>query len=242
MSKRQKQIAIIGGAAVALILVYKWWQNRHASNAANAGAATTSTDPNSSDYAALAGQEQGDTAALQQQYQQLMSQEQSDVAALQAQQQSAAADASRQIGDFMNFPPGSLAQLRGQLETTPAPSVPSVATGTTPVNRTAAKPFKPIPPKYAPIGSVWRGPSSPGAGWRGIGAGWWAPPLPHPSAPKQTHIGHPNSDHTSKTQVSHPNQPKSGPKPPPPPPKPYTPPTPKPPPKASKPKKSGVHR
>jgi hypothetical protein len=231
MSKRQKQIAIIGGAAVALIVIYKWWQNRQASNAANAGAATTSTDPNSSDYAALAGQEQGDTAALQQQYQQLMAQEQSDVAALQAQQQSAAADASRQIGDFMNFPPGYLAQLPPlPLTTTPATSVPSVATGTTPVNRTAAKPFKPIPPKYAPVGSVWRGPSSPGAGWRGIGAGWWAPPLPHPSAPKQTHVGHPNGDHTAKTQVAHPNQPIA------------KVPTPKPPPKPSKPKKSGVHR
>ena len=35
-----------------------------------------------------------------------------------------------------------------------------------------------IPPPFAPAGSRLTGPTSPGAGWRGIGGGWWAPPRP----------------------------------------------------------------
>lgn len=34
----------------------------------------------------------------------------------------------------------------------------------------------PTPPSYAPAGAKFGGPKAPGPNWRGIGAGWWAPP------------------------------------------------------------------
>ena len=52
-----------------------------------------------------------------------------------------------------------------------------------------------IPPPFAPAGSRLTGPTSPGAGWRGIGGGWWAPPKPGAPATSiisQALAGHPN--------------------------------------------------
>lgn len=84
MNKRQKQIAIIAAAGLTLLLIYRWYQNRTSTAATGATAGTAAPDTSASDYAALAGQQQSDAAALQGQNTQLASQEQSDVAALNA--------------------------------------------------------------------------------------------------------------------------------------------------------------
>ena len=39
-----------------------------------------------------------------------------------------------------------------------------------------ATPFKPVRPTGAPANAKYGGRTSPGAGWRGIGGGWWVPP------------------------------------------------------------------
>jgi|SRR5215469_497265 len=52
--------------------------------------------------------------------------------------------------------------------------VPSNPTPSTPAPTVTA----PIRPNYAPSNAIWKGPNKPGPGWRGIGGGWWAPPIP----------------------------------------------------------------
>ena len=72
---------MIGGGALVLLLIYRWYHNQNQT----AGSTTaTGVDPSSSDYASIAGQEQSDVANLQQQNAQLLNQEQSDVASLDA--------------------------------------------------------------------------------------------------------------------------------------------------------------
>ncbi len=74
MNKNQKQMAIIGASLIALWLVYVYYRSRNSQNATS----VQTPDTSGTDFATLAGQEQGDVAALQQQ-------EQSDVADLQGQ-------------------------------------------------------------------------------------------------------------------------------------------------------------
>ena len=62
MKKNQKLIVYGAGGLLALVLLYRWYQNKQA--AATAAATTTPTDQAASDYASLAGQEQADVAAL----------------------------------------------------------------------------------------------------------------------------------------------------------------------------------
>jgi len=80
MSKQQKQIALIAGGLVLMYVLYRWYASRQTASTSTAAAAP---DTSSSDYAALAGQEQADVAALQGQNSQLLSQEQSDVSGLE---------------------------------------------------------------------------------------------------------------------------------------------------------------
>lgn len=67
LSKSQKQIVMVAGGALVLFLLYRWYVGNR--NQQATGTATPATDTAASDYAALAGQEQGDVAALQQQEQ-----------------------------------------------------------------------------------------------------------------------------------------------------------------------------
>lgn len=80
MSKQQRTIAYVAGGLILAYLAYRWYASRQTVST-TAGAAAP--DTSSGDYAALAGQEQADVAALQGQNSQLLSQEQSDVSGLE---------------------------------------------------------------------------------------------------------------------------------------------------------------
>jgi hypothetical protein len=120
MDDKQKKALMIGGGVVGAYLVYKLYQNHAANTASTASSgalapnATTSSDPYSSQYAALSGQEQSDAAALQGQNAQLAS----DLQAL----------AGRQSTDetaLGNLPTTIQSQLSGwlsQLGFTPTPA------------------------------------------------------------------------------------------------------------------------
>lgn len=75
MTDKQKRVALIGGAAVVLFLLYRWYAGNSAASSQTAATQVPSSDASGSDFASLAGQEQSDFAALQ-------GQEQSDVQTL----------------------------------------------------------------------------------------------------------------------------------------------------------------
>ena len=163
LDHRQKQIAIAAAGMLALLLIYRAWANR-ASNqntAATSGGTTSAPDTASSDYAALAGQEQGDVAGLQGQNMQL----QGDLSTLGTQE---AADVS-----------GLQAAIAG-LTASPTATVASLATGTTPVNRTRTARHVNTHRKQT----------------RQAQQKARAKHVTHPAAPHQRHVAHPNASHT----------------------------------------------
>ena len=82
LTDKQKRYAVIGAAGLVLLyLLYHYYAGNKASNQASTGT-TPAPDTSGSDYAALAGQEQGDVAALQGALNTLTGQEQSDVTGL----------------------------------------------------------------------------------------------------------------------------------------------------------------
>lgn len=235
MDKKQKQIAIIAGAAIALYLIYRWYSNQSGSGTTSTSSGTTPSDQSAADYASLAGQEQSDAAALQGQNSTLMGQEQSDVAGLTsslgaygAQEQSDVSGLTGLISGLtsqVDSLTGSVGDLQNQ--------VPAIAIGAKPVSRTSTitthkggsfyNYYKSVtghaPPAHLnatnAVYQLWKA---------GAKASKVQHTKPHPSAPKQTHVAHPNPQHQ---------------------PRPAQKPTAKPhqnPPKAHKPKKSGRHR
>jgi hypothetical protein len=238
LSKDQQKIALIGGGAVVLYLVYRWWSN----NQSPASTAAGQTAPNTSgaDYASLAGQEQSDVAGLQ-------NQEQSDVSALQAQEGSDVSGLTAGLQGVTDTLTGVGTQLGGVASTLAGVSttqqqqgqqIASIASGQQAIDRTihatiqthAGGPFysyyktvtgKAPPATIAASNFVYQA-------WKnGVKATALNPKLTHPSAPKQTQIQHPNANHTPQ-QVAGKNK------------KPL--PVPKPTPKPSPPKPSGVRK
>lgn len=199
---KHKTAVYAAGGGLALYLAYKWYEN---SNANNAQAASTQTgastpDTSSSDYAALAGQEQSDVAALQAQNQQLASSEQSDVQNLSGSltqltgqefsDTQALTAAQQQNATTLNGLQSLLASLgntvTGLTSTVSNISVPAVASGHTAVSRISANvkylapgalnpSYALKPPPGAPSSARWAGSSKPSGSWRGIGGGWYVP-------------------------------------------------------------------
>ena len=254
MDKRQKQIALIAGAVVALFLVYRWYSGQGTA-AASTGAAAP--DTSSGDFASLAGQEQSDVAALQGQNSTLQAQEQSDVAGLTgsiaglgSQEQADVSGLTASIAGFSD----NFDQLVTNQQTL-GTEISSLATGVQKINRaqTASIQTHKNGPFYnyyvkvtghAPPKTVQTSNFIYGAWKSGVkAAALQTASKPHPSA-KNNHVAHPNpahkqQSHTKPAAPKPPPKPAAKPKPPPPKAKPKPAP-PKPPPRpAPKPKVSG---
>jgi hypothetical protein len=234
LSKNQRTVAYVVVGLLAAYLAYRWYTGRQTS-ASNTTGSTAAPDTTSSDYAALAGQEQGDVAALQDQNTQLMSQEQSDVAALQAQEGADVAGINQGISGFSN----TVDQLTSQLadvvgaQSELGQEIAALASGHKSTDRTKHQmyavhrggPFwhyyKRVtghaPPAHIAVTNwiyqAWK---------QGVNASRLH--QAHPSS-KNRHVAHPNGNHQPKTGT---HRKLSGQH--------------KQPPKASKPKKSGAHR
>jgi hypothetical protein len=211
LTDKQKRYAVIGAAGLFLLyLLYHYYAGSKASNQASTGAGVAAPDTSGSDYAALAGQEQGDVASLQSQIAGLASQLTGTGAGT-----GAADPGSSTTNDLVGrgpFPADYTNLLQG-LES----DVAALGTGSQPVNRTTASAtvtthrggafynYYTRVTGHAPpatvqasnwIYSAWR---------QGVGASRIATPQTHPSASHQTHVAHPNGNHQAQTQVAHPN-------------------------------------
>ena len=214
MDKRQKQIALIAGALILAYIAYKWYANQSAASTSAGATGTTAPDTSSSDYAALAGQEQGDVAALQGQNSTLSAQEQSDVAGLGGDISGLTAT----VGSYSNSIDAitnSQAGLGSQIA--------AVAAGVTQINRadcaTVAthkggplyKYYKAVTGKAPPanlsasnfIYQAWKS---------GVKASAITPAKPHPSS-KNTQVAHPNGNHAQQTHTAPATQHKTATKP-----------------------------
>lgn len=106
MSKNQRIALFAGGGLLVLILIYRYVHNAGSANTA----ATTTAAPDSSQYAALAGQEQSDVAGLQ-------SQEQSDVQNLVAANTQLGQDFTNALTDATNTLTGAQTQFEQNIGT-----------------------------------------------------------------------------------------------------------------------------
>ena len=255
LDPKQKQVALILGAAVLLYLVYRWYSSNQTASASTGAAAP---DTSSGDYASLAGQEQSDMAAMQGQNSQLYSQEQGDVAGLTssiaglgAQEQSDVSGLTGAISgysDQFDQLTSGQAAIGGQIA--------ALASGQQQLNRaqTASIQTHKNGPFYNYYVKV-TGHKPPATvrtsnfvyeAWKsGVKAtALQAKSKPHPSAPKNHQIAHPNPSHKQQTHTK-PAKPKPAPKPAQKPsmsrPAPAKP-APKPPPKSVKAKPSGKRR
>ena len=260
LTDKQKRYAVIGAAGLVLLyLLYHYYAGNKASNQASTGT-TPAPDTSGSDYAALAGQEQGDVAALQGALNTLTGQEQSDVTGLNStlgglgsQEQSDVSGLTGLIGTLT----GQLQNL-GDQQAALGNQVASIAIGTQAVSPATVATHAgggfynyyvkmtghPPPATVQTSNFVYQA-------WKGgvKATALQASPSPHPSS-KNTQIQHPNGNHAPQTGVSHPNKPAAttaptrpaapAPKPPPKPTKPVPPP--KPPPPKTKAKPSGPRK
>jgi hypothetical protein len=255
MNKGQKQITYVAVGAVLLYLVYRWYQGQSGgSTGATSGA--VAPDTSASDYASLAGQEQGDVAGLQGQNSQLFSQEQSDVAGLTgqiaglgSQEQSDVTGLTGQIAGFSD----QFTQLTGGQNTLQA-EIAAIATGVQKINRAQTATIQThrggafynyyvkitghAPPATVSANSfLWQAYKS------GVKASALQKQPTHPSS-KNKQIAHPNGNHTQQPHTKPATHHAPAPKPRQQPkltPKPRTPAPVKPRPK-TKPKPSGVRR
>lgn len=208
MSKQQKKIAIIAGAALAAWLLYSYIRGRQVSSTSTAADTSgTPVDTSASDFASLAGQEQGDVAALQNQNSQLLGQEQSDVAALQGQEGSDVSNLTGIINNLTTTFTGDLSSLTS--------NVAAVASGEQAINRNETATVKvnkgnvgkagtfadyyqkvtgKAPPATISVSNIIYQSYK-----AGVKAAALTPPAAHPSAPKNTNVAHPNANHTPQT-------------------------------------------
>lgn len=217
----QKRVAIASAALIVLYLVYRWRQSQSNTNAAATGTSAPATDTSASDYASLAGQEQGDMAALQSQNQQLLAQEQSDVASLQANESGLGGFISTLGAQVAGITPPNLAPLTAEIAGL-STQVAALATGEQQLKRQLNQKKKP-PKKPPKRGGGTRTKSTTakrdaqqtkGAAGalrtmsdgvlrtfdpatRRQLAGLFA--QAHPSAPHNTQVAHPNANHLPQT-------------------------------------------
>lgn len=200
LSKQQKQIAIVAAGAILLYLLYRHYAGS-SQTSTSAGAQTPNTA--ASDYAALAGQQQSDAAALQAQNQQLQGQEQGDISTLTGQLAALA-------GQVAGITPYDPTALQGEISAVGA-AVAALGTGTTPGTRTTptttkvakgsafAKYYKQVtgknPPATVSLNNFVYEAYKAGIKASTIAQGHQAK---HPSA-KNTDVMHPNGNHQAKT-------------------------------------------
>ena len=220
MNDKQKRYALYGGAGLILLfLLYRWYSGNQASNTASTAAGTAAPDTSSSDYAALAGQEQGDVAGLQGGLNTLTGQEQSDITGLQSTLAGLGSQESSDITGLTGTVGGLTGQLQNlsDLQSSLGDQIASLASGEAALNRAQAaqnvttqkggafynyyvKVTGHPPPATVQTSNflyqAWKGGVKATALQAGSGA--------HPSS-KNTHIQHPNGNHTAKTGVAHPN-------------------------------------
>lgn len=134
LDKNQQKIAIIAGGAILLYLLYRWYQGQQANSTAATGVGVPATDTAASDYASLAGQEQGDVASLQDQLSGLTGQESSDVAALQAQESGDVSGLTATIDQLGSYIQGLGSLVQGQNT-----QIAGLATGEQAINRRLAQ-------------------------------------------------------------------------------------------------------
>jgi hypothetical protein len=206
MSKKQKQIAYIAAAAIGAWLLYSYIRGRQVSNqSTSSGSSGTPVDTSASDFASLAGQEQGDVAALQNQNSQLFGQEQSDVAALRAQEGQDVSTITGTLAGITASVDGFTSSLTGVTS-----DIAALATGEQQINRrmnstvkvkkggSFADYYKRVtgktaPTTISPTSFIYE------AYKAGVKAAALKPPAAHPSAPKNTSVAHPNGNHTQQT-------------------------------------------
>jgi hypothetical protein len=197
--KQKKQYMIIAAGVIAVYLAYRWYAGRQTT--ANTGTATPATDTAASDYASLAGQEQGDVAALQSQNTGLLSQEQSDVSGLQGTLSSLTATVDGLTGQVANIAVPDLSGIQNQITALASGQAKANraahATVTTHKNGAFYDYYKRITGKAPPahvatsnfVYQAWK---------NGVKASALAPPAKHPSS-KNTQIAHPNGNHAAQT-------------------------------------------
>jgi len=220
VTAQQKRYALYGGAGLILLyLLYRWYSGNQSSNQAASGAGITAPDTSSSDYAALAGQEQGDVAALQGALNTLTGQESSDVSGLTSgmgalgNQESADISGLTSTIGTLTDRLQNLTDLNAGLQS----QIAGLAMGQTPVSPSNVassistrkggafyRYYVTVTGKAPPasvqtsnfIYQAWKG---------GVKASAIAPAKAHPSAPRQTNVAHPNGNHKPQNHVAHPN-------------------------------------
>jgi hypothetical protein len=213
LDKNQQKIAIVAGGAIILYLIWRWYQGQQQNATAATGQSVPATDTAASDYASLAGQEQGDVATLQTQLSGLTGQEQSDVAALQG-------DISGLTGNIDTL--GQFIQGLGTLTQTQSSEIAGIATGQQTINRRLTATVQPkrgggfyqyyvkvtghAPPATVStsnfIYEAWKAgvkaarlaPSSSSATGRGGH---------HHAGAHNNHVSHPNSTHNQQSNTHH---------------------------------------
>jgi hypothetical protein len=220
LTDKQKRYAVIGAAGLVLLyLLYHYYAQNKASNQASTTGSTGTAAPDtaSSDYAALAGQEQGDVAGLQGALNTLTGQEQSDISGLNSTLAGLGGQEQSDISGLTGTVGGLAGQLQNlaDLQSSLGNQVAGIAMGQQAVSPAAVGTHKggafynyyvkvtghPPPATVQTSNFVYQA-------WKGgvSATGLQAKPTPHPSS-KNTHIQHPNGNHAPKTGTSHPNKP-----------------------------------
>lgn len=206
VSKQQKQIAVIAAGAILLYLLYRHYSGQTSSSTTAAG--VQSPDTASSDFASLAGQEQSDVAALQGQNSQLLGQEQGDVAGLQGAISGLGGQEQSDVSGLTGAIAGISTAVDGLVGTdnTLGQEVAALATGQQQINRQVTARIQTHPGgafyNYYVKVTGHKPPSTVQANnfiysaWKsGVKATALQHNPAHPSAPKNTHIAHPNPTH-----------------------------------------------
>jgi hypothetical protein len=202
VTDKQKKYLIVGGAGLILLyLLYRYYSANQASNQQSTAAGTAAPDTSASDYASLAGQEQGDIAALQ-------SQEQGDVAGLTSTLSGLTGQEASDVSGLTGTIGGLSNQLQGlqNQQSHLGDQIAGIAMGAQPVSPSTVATHKGGPfyryyvkvTGHAPPATVQASNFIYEAWKSGVSASaLQASSRPHRSS-KNTHIKHPNSDHAQK--------------------------------------------
>jgi hypothetical protein len=213
VTDKQKRYALIGGAGLLLLfLLYRYYSSRSGQSSSTAATgATAAPDTSGSDYATLAGQEQGDVAGLQ-------SQEQSDAAAAQTGLSALTGQEGIDFSGVSDQISGLTGQIQNltDLQSSLSSRVAGIAIGTTPVSQAHISTHKGGPFYNYYVRVTGKAPPASVAtsnfiyeAWKsGVKATALAPkkPAKHPSS-NNTHVAHPNGNHEQKAGTTHPNHP-----------------------------------
>ena len=222
MNEKQKKYALIAGAGLlALFLIYRYYSASKGNSTSAGGTGTVAApDTSGSDYATMAGQEQGDVAALQSQEQSDVAGLTSDVGAVQTGLSNLTGQEQTDLGGVTSQVSGLAGQIQSMadLQSTLQGQVASIAVGTRTVSPATVATHKggpfynyyvrvtgKAPPRNISTGNfvyeAWKA---------GVSSAALAPkkPVKHPSS-NNTHIAHPNGNHQPTKGTTHPHQTKT---------------------------------